>query len=92
MMWPPSVLRLRVHSRRHHFGLWLPLFLIWPLIVVLSLLLLPLALALVIILWRIRWLKPVLLAGPCLLSLVCALRGLEVDVRDGSEQFFISFR
>ena len=27
MMWPPSILRLRIRNQRHHFGLWLPLFL-----------------------------------------------------------------
>ena len=39
MMWPPSVLRLRIDNRQRHFGLWLPLFLIWPVLLVLGLVL-----------------------------------------------------
>lgn len=92
MMWPPSVLRLRIHSRRRHFGLWLPLFLIWPLLVVLFLLLSPLVLAVAIILWRTNWGKLLLLGGPRLFFLFCALRGLKADVKNCSEQVFVSFR
>ena len=92
MMWPPSILRLRIRNQRHRFGLWLPLFLIWPLVMLLGLLLLPFILLAAIVLWYRGWAKPLLLAGPSLFRLFCALRGLEVDVKQHSEQFFISFR
>ncbi len=28
MMWPPSLLRLRIRNGKHRFGLWLPLFIV----------------------------------------------------------------
>ena len=91
MMWPPSVLRLRVDNRQRHFGLWLPLFLIWPVLLVLGLVFWPIMLIIVIVFWR-RWWRPLLLVGPVLLYLICALRGLEVDVAGPSETVKIYFR
>jgi galactitol-specific phosphotransferase system IIC component len=92
MIRPPLFLRLRFHNKRRHFGLWLPLFLIWPLFLVGALLLLPLVLLAAIVLFPFGWSLTVLLFGPLILRVLCALRGLQVDVRDGREQFYISFR
>ena len=92
MIWPPSVLRLRIHSQRRHFRLWLPLLLVWPLMVVILLALSPLILVLAIILWPSGMGKPLLLAGPLLFRVFCALRGLEVNVEQPSERVLISIR
>ncbi len=92
MIWPPSVLRLRIHNQRRHFGLWLPLFLIWPLMLVIFLALSPLILVLAIILWPSGMGKPILLAGPVLFRIFCALRGFEVNVEQPSERVLISIR
>lgn len=92
MMRPPLFLRLRFQGRRRGFGLWLPLFLIWPLFLVGALLLLPLVLLAAIILFPFGWSLTVLMFGPLVLRLLCALRGLQADVRDGKEQVYISFR
>ncbi len=91
MMWPPSILRLRIHDKQHHFGLWLPLLLIWPFALLLGLLLLPLVLIAMIVLLICGWGLQPLLLGPRLFVLLCALRGLEVNVRDGSNQVLIRF-
>ena len=92
MIRPPLFLRLRFHNKRRRFGLWLPLFLIWPLFLVGALLLLPLVLLAAILLFPFGWSLTVLMFGPLILRVLCALRGLQVDVRDGREQFYISFR
>jgi len=92
MIWPPSVLHLRIHNSRRHFGLWLPLFLVWPLLLVLGLVLWPLLLIGAIVLWKRGWSKPLLLGGPAIFRLFCALRGLKVEVKQPSEQVLISFR
>ena len=92
MIWPPSVLRLRIHTSRRHFGLWLPLFLVWPLLLVLGLVLWPLLLIGAIVLWHRGWGKTLLLGGPALFRLFCALRGLKVEVKQPSEKVLISFR
>ena len=77
MIWPPSVVSLRIHANGQRKKiLWLPLCLIWPPVVLIALLLAPLA---VPVLWlaggRGR-LRRTVLAGPALFRLFCALRGL----------------
>ena len=92
MMFPPSILRLRIHNKQHNFSLWLPLFLLWPLLLVLGLLLLPLLLIAAVILSYRGWGIPLLLAGPAIFGLLCALRGLKVEIGQNSEQVFISLQ
>jgi len=92
MMWLPSMLRLRIHNQRQHFGLWLPLFLIWPLVLILGLALWPQLLIGAIIFWKKGWSKLLLLGGPAIFRFLCTLRGLKVDVKNPSEQVLIYFR
>jgi len=82
MMWPPAILRLRIAQEgRRGFHLWIPLFLFWPLIVLVPLLA-PVVIAASPKLRRRTGVKLLLLSGPCLLDAFCAVRGLRVDVRD----------
>ncbi len=92
MNWPPSILRVRIHDKRRHFGLWLPLFLVWPLLLVLGLVLWPLLLIAAAVLWYWGWGRPLLFGGPALFSVLCALRGLRIEVSQPREQVLISFR
>ena len=92
MIWPPSLLRVRIRSRNKRFTLWLPLFLVWPLGLALLAILSPFLLVLAILLWPLGWARPLLLAGPLLFRLFCSLRGLEVNVEKSSEQVLISFQ
>ena len=92
MIWPPSLLRVRIRSRDKRFTLWLPLFLVWPPGFVLLAILSPLVLVLAALLWPLGWARPLLLAGPFLFRLFCSLRGLEVNVEKSSEQVLISFQ
>jgi hypothetical protein len=57
-----------------------------------ALLLAPCVLLAALILWRTGFGRSILLLGPALYRLICALRGFEIDVRKGSEQIYISFR
>ncbi len=91
-MIPPLFLRVRVHSGRRRFGVWLPLFLIWAPIFLLGLALFPLVLVLALVLWPWGWGKPLVLAGPALFRIVCALRGLLIDVHSPPQQVYIAFR
>ena len=90
MMFPPSILRVRVRNQQHHFSLWLPLFLLWPVLMVLALLLLPLLLIAAVILSYKGWGIPLLMAGPVIFGLLCAMRGLKVDIGEEPEKFYIS--
>ena len=92
MIWPPSLLRVRMRSRDRRFTLWLPLFLVWPPGLALLAIFSPFVLVLAALLWPFGWARPLLLAGPLLFRLFCSLRGLEVNVKKSSEQVLISFR
>ena len=91
MIFPPSIMRLRVHTANRRIGLWLPLIILWPVVAVFALLLAPLVLLAAIILWPRSWGKPLLFAGPALFRLICALRGLELRIEEPTSKVLIWF-
>lgn len=91
MNFPPLLMHLGV-GRRRHFSIWLPLFLLWPVAAALAIVLAPLVLLGALILWPLVWGKLLLLSGPMLLGVICALRGLELELNQGSQLLQISFR
>ncbi|HEY4244021.1 MAG TPA: hypothetical protein VGM88_29615 [Kofleriaceae bacterium] len=90
MTFPPSILRLRVRTPDHAWPtLWLPLFLLWPLLL---LLLVPLALIVLlfaIVLYPHQIVRAFEAVG-VLFAIVCGLRGLHIDVVNRDAQFLIS--
>ena len=86
MICPPLLLRIHVEERgRRKFGLWLPLGLLWPPLLVLAFLALPILIGIAVIAtWRGKRLA-MLRATPQLLMVLCALRGLQVHVRSRRE-------
>ncbi len=92
MIFPPSMLRLRIRDERSRFGLWIPLIFIWPVFLVLALALAPLVLVAAAVLWPIGWGRPLLLGGPVIFRIFCSLRGLEINVRDESQVVYVRFR
>jgi len=89
---PPLILRLKVSGQRKRCSLWLPLFLVWLVLAAIAIALLPLILIAVAILWPFGWGKLLFFFWPPFLGVLCALRGLEVDVKQGSRIKLISFR
>ena len=92
MMWPPSILRIEIQKESRNFSLWLPLFAIWPFILLAAIALTPVALVLAIIFWWTGWGKTMLYSGPIFFAMFCALRGLEIDVRKPDKYVHLSFR
>jgi hypothetical protein len=88
---PPCLLHVRVHNREHNFGIWLPLFLAWLLLAVFILALLPVFLLLLIIALPFGWGEFVLLLGPRFYNVLCALKGLKLDVDKTDEKVEILF-
>jgi len=94
MNWPPMLMHVKVKNEKTDFGLWLPLFLLFPLALVVLLVLSPLILIAILILLAVgqeRWVE---FGFRCLWAAVVsswALRGLRVDVqgRNGTVQFTV---
>lgn len=89
---PPLLLHLDISKQHRRTALWIPLFLIWPILAALAIVLLPLILIAALVLWQFGWGKPVLLFVPLVCSCICALRGLEVDLKQGNRVLLISFK
>jgi hypothetical protein len=88
---PPCLLHLRVHNEEHNFGLWLPLFLAWLILAALLLALLPLFILLLLIALPFGWGEFMLQLGPRFYNILCALKGLKVDINRQREQIAITF-
>lgn len=91
-MWPPSVLRIEIQKDSRNFNLWLPLFAIWPFVLLTAVVLAPVVLALAVVFWWTGWGKTMLYSGPIFFAMFCALRGLEIDVRKPDKYVHLSFR
>lgn len=85
MIFPPSIAQIRLRENRNKgIRLWLPVFLVWPLFLLLWVLY-PLLALLAIVLWRTQAGRPLLFGLPWLTGLFCAARGLSVRVADGND-------
>ena len=91
MTFPPSMLRLRLRTPEHAWPtLWLPLFLVWPLLFLLLVLLALIALLVAIVLDPRQVARAFVLMG-ALFTVVCGLRGVRIDVAGEGGQVLISF-
>ena len=78
-MIPPTLARISIQGPRHAIGFWLPLFLIWPFVVLVLVLLSPFLFIGFIVLWFLNLEKGI---GRFLLGLyefICAAKGLVVE-------------
>ena len=89
-MWPPSILRVRVaEDGKRGISLWIPLFLIWPLIL-LACCLAPVVVALSPGLRRGVGGTSVALSGVFLFGAFCSARGMRVDARNERDCVFVA--
>jgi len=91
MIWPPSVLRIRVvKGERKPLRLWIPLFVIWPLVLLLAVVLMPLVLLGAVLIRGGGFARKLLLAVPRSYVVPCSSRGLQVQVVEKNEQVYVS--
>lgn len=88
---PPMLLHLKFPADRGSWGLWLPLFLVYPVILAFMLLLSPLVLLATLILWPFGKSRGVLLSGIYIWMLIFKLRGLSIDVEQQNRNTLINF-
>lgn len=89
MILPPAILRLSiVDNGRRVIGLWLPLFLLWPLMLAVVAAL-PVLMAVGLFIPRRMRLRRALLSSWWWVTAFCALRGLRIDVKDRADRVYI---
>ena len=86
---PPILMRIKIQGEDGKFGLWLPLFLLLPLVLVVMLILSPLILIAVLILWPSGWGKRALLVLRTAFVAFCSMRGLRVDIQNRHQCVYI---
>lgn len=80
-MIPPILIKPHIaEGGKNKFRLWLPLFLIWPLMAALLALLSPIILIILMAIWVSAPRRPLFRSLAFSYQLLCALRGLEVEV------------
>lgn len=104
MMLPPMVLKVNIQNQgKRGFSLWIPLFVVVPFLLILFILVLPLLLlaAVLGILALVasgrgeqlpRFMFLAMVAVPSFFAILCALRGLLVDIEGKSENVYISVK
>lgn len=93
---PPMLVTLKFRSgteNSRQISLWVPLFLVIPVLLLLMLaliiLLLPFFVVYVLLSWDFRWWRYLRYGVPALFQTLHALLGLKVDVEDRNQQFYI---
>ena len=81
MNWPPMLLQLGFPTDDGHWNMWLPFFLVYPLLLAVSLIAAPFLLLAAILMLPWRSPKIPLLVLPYMWNTVFKLRGLKVDVQ-----------
>ncbi len=76
-MIPPMVMWFKVQW----FGMWIPLFLLWPIVLVLLVLLLPLVFLGMAIAGRLSKFWVVLRIILASYSMICSMRGLQIEIQ-----------
>ena len=89
---PPLTMRIRIQNPEHNFGLWLPLFLILPLVLVVLIILSPFLLIGFLVLCCMGWGKLALHMPWAIWRIFCAARGLKVDIDNPTEKVKIIFQ
>lgn len=94
MNWP-YLLKIRIENEDESFPIWLPLFIIGPIILIILLaifvIILPFALLALIFTWELGWWRPFFLFFPALFRILSQLRGLTVDVGEEEKRVEIVF-
>jgi len=83
MMLPPAIMRIRVvENGRKKIGLWLPVFLLWPVLILLAVVSIPLLLVLMLGFWWHHVARKVIRSIPAIFGIICSMRGFAVEVEN----------
>lgn len=89
----PMLLRLRgIDKKGNRFGLWLPLFLAWIIVLPLLIIPAPIILLVALFMWPSGYGYIVLQAYFSIFRILWCLSGLEFDIESSQGAFFITMR
>ena len=89
----PFILKLRVKDKnQRRFSIWLPLFLIWLIVLPLLAIPAPLVLIAALILWPSGKGRLVLYSYAAIFSLICNMSGLKLDIQSKDSMVYINLR
>ncbi len=91
MNWPPMLLHVKIENKHHWFSIWIPLFLLYPVVLAIFLVLSPLILLGFLVLLLMGWERIILLAIQAPFITLWNLRGLTVDVQNRHEVVLVTF-
>jgi len=90
MSWPPMLMHVKVKNKENDFGIWLPFFLLIPVLAAILIVLSPLIFILILVTWPGGWGRWALNALWAAICSFWAMRGLEVDVENAKERVRVS--
>ena len=91
MKLPPMLLYLQIPVGNGFFGLWLPWFLVYLLVLVVMLIVIPFVIILAIILLPFGKSRPLILIWPYIWRLLFNMKGLKVDIQQKKRKLMFSF-
>jgi hypothetical protein len=90
MNYPPTLMHLRIKNEKTNFGLWLPLFLLFPLALAVLIILSPIIVIGLIVTWPGGWGQWALRVLWRSIVTTFYLRGLKVDILGNNQAVYIS--
>ena len=87
----PLLIHLRIPTENSSCGLWLPWFLIYPIVLVMMLIVLPFILVAAVILLPLGIAGPLIMAFPYLWRVLFSMRGLNIAIQTGDRDILINF-
>lgn len=88
----PMVMRMTIQGKeKRRVNLWIPVILIWILLLALMLMMLPFVLLAGLILWKQGYGKALFLIVPMLFVLIFSMSGLKLDIESEHSKIFFNF-
>jgi hypothetical protein len=87
---PPMLMHVKIRGERRGFGLWLPIFLLLPLVLAVFIIVAPLIVIAIPIFWPSGWRKRALHIFGAVFEVFNSVRGLKVDIQGNHHCIYIS--
>ena len=88
----PMLLKIKIPIKGvKPINLYIPLIIVWLLLISILILLLPLFFLVAIFTWSKGYGRIIVIFFPLLFSILCNLQGLKIDIKDKESEIYLSF-